>query len=165
MKSKSEDGTRKFSFDSLATTVGSTLTTGDVTTEDGIRTLTSVIPTATATVDIGTTISTITACPLPGATTISIPTKGVGTVKIDIEDFIKGLQRHPENEERITLRKFLERYRIEPRGDTASKWMVIYDKKNNTYIKDTDSKSKRAYLKFNDTDDMLDFFKKYNKEV
>lgn len=175
MRAKSEDGTRILTFDSLdefkkvtglsgpaeedissVTTAGTTLTTGGTTT---------VIPTATATIDISSATSTITAYPLPGATTISIPARGVDTVKIDIEDFIKGLQRRPENEERITLRKFLERYRLEPRGDTASKWMVIYDKKNNTYVKDTKSKSKRAYLKFNDTDEVLDFFKEYNKEV
>lgn len=150
MRAKSEDGIRTLPFDSLATTVGTTST---------------IFPTPTATVDIGTTTSTITAYPLPGATTISIPTRGVDTVNVNIKDIIEGLQRRPENEERLTLRKFLERYRLEPRGDTAGKWMVIYDKKNNTYVKDTKSKSKRAYLKFNDTDEVLDFFKEYNKEV
>lgn len=64
----------------------------------------------------------------------------------------------------LTLEKFLNRYRVEPRGNnTGIKWMVIYDKKKGDYVKDTDSVSGKAYLKFRDTDEMFEFFKENNK--
>ena len=64
----------------------------------------------------------------------------------------------------LTLEKFLTRYRVEPRGNNAGmKWMVIYDKKKGDYVKDTDSVTGKAYLKFRDTDEMFEFFKENNK--
>lgn len=129
MKSKSEDGTRKFSFDLLSKKLKEITGLSSSSTDDWGTTLTIPDTTVMPMMEIG-------------------PITATRVVSRDV----------------LTLEKFLNRYRVEPRGNnTGVKWMVIYDKKKGDYVKDTDSVSGKAYLKFKDTDEMFEFFKENNK--
>lgn len=61
----------------------------------------------------------------------------------------------------LTVEEFFKRFRIETRGQAqgawgANTWMVVWDKEKQDYIRDPNGG--RAYLKFNNTDWLLEYF-------
>ena len=59
------------------------------------------------------------------------------------------------------MNNFFERYRIEPRCEYVLKsrsWLVVYDKKQETYVKETGSKTK--YRRFKNSDEINQWYEK-----